>query len=312
MNALVFPGQGSQKAGMALEFVRKFDWANEMAQAADAILGRKISEICFQGSEEALKLTRNTQPAIFLASAIAFEALRREGFKFSAVAGHSLGEYGALYAADVAPFECLLKLVAARAEAMEQVCPAGKGTMAAVMMLERSALEKICKDAETFGPCVVANYNCPGQAVISGTVEAVEYACRKAKECGAKRAIVLDVSGAFHSPLMEPAQTLLSSSLSDIDFRKPTVPIYTNIDALPEIDGEHLKNKLLMQLTGSVLWEDSVKNMYKSGIRRFIEVGVGKVLSGLIKKTENESETFSVQDPDSLNQLLQAERNPLV
>jgi len=304
MNALVFPGQGSQKIGMAKAVVEAYSWASNMAALTDSVLDRSITEICFNGPEDALKETINTQPAIFFASAVLFEALKRDGYSFSAVAGHSLGEYSALYAAGVACYEDLLRLVDARARAMEMACPTGTGAMSAVLMLPLDILEAVCREASQIGPCVIANYNCPGQAVISGAAPAVVQAGKLALAKGAKRVIPLEVSGPFHSSLMTQAGDKLAYAVDKIKFNDAEIPVYANIDAAPTTKADDIKRKLINQLTGAVRWESTIKRMYQDGFDRFVEVGSGKVLSGLIKKIEPNAAISSVQDPESLNQLL--------
>ncbi|HNV69901.1 MAG TPA: ACP S-malonyltransferase [Candidatus Ozemobacteraceae bacterium] len=300
MNALVFPGQGSQKIGMARVMVETHPWAAAMARRADEILGHSISSVCFTGPEESLKKTINTQPALFLTEAILTEALRRQQIPFQAVAGHSLGEYSALYAAGVADFEDLLRLVQTRARAMETACPTGEGAMAAILMLDRQKIAAICQEVAPIGVCVMANLNAPGQVVISGAAAAVTKAGELAKAQGAKRVVMLEVSGPFHSPLMTKARTELEQAIRDITFRTATVPVYTNVDAAPTTDANQIKNKLLEQLTGTVRWEDAIQAMFAAGFRRFIEVGPGKVLCGLIKKIAPEAETAQFEDPTTL------------
>jgi [acyl-carrier-protein] S-malonyltransferase len=307
MKALIFPGQGSQKTGMGLAICESFSWASEMMHKADEILGRNISSICFNGPDEELKKTVNTQPAIFVVSAILTEWLKRNGFAFSAVAGHSLGEYNALYAASVASFEDLLKLVDLRAKAMEKACPAGTGAMSAIMMLARDVLEQVCLEASEIGVCQIANYNCPGQLVISGEANAVKKAGELALGKGARKVVPLDVSGPFHSPLMIKAKESLAAALETVTFKNASVPVYTNVDGKPTTDSLNLKTKLLNQITGSVLYEDSVNNMLANGITEFIEVGPSKVLAGLNKKISVNANTTFASDPQSLEILLKSE-----
>lgn len=306
MKALIFPGQGSQKVGMARAMVEKYVWAAEFAEKADCILGRRLSDICFNGPDEELKKTVNTQPAIFLASAILTEWLRLHGCKFSAAAGHSLGEYNALYAAGVASFEDLLRLVDIRSRAMEVACPAGTGAMSAIMMLGREELEQVCREASAEGVCQIANYNCPGQLVISGLAAAVKKAGELAVARGARKVVPLEVSGPFHSPLMQKAREELAAALGRIDFADAQMPVFCNVDAAPTTSGSDLKRKLLDQITGSVLYEDSVNNMVAFGITEFVEVGPGKVLAGLNKKIVPTVNTQFASDPQTLEQLLQA------
>jgi len=305
MKALIFPGQGSQKIGMAKAMVEAFSWAAEMAARADSLLGRRLSEICYNGPEEELKKTVNTQPAIFLTSAILTEWLRRNGWKYGATAGHSLGEYNALFAAGVASFEDLMKLVDIRARAMEEACPAGTGAMSAVMMLGREELEQVCREASAEGVCQIANYNCPGQLVISGLAAAVKKAGELAVARGARKVVPLEVSGPFHSPLMQRARDQVATELEKINFSNARVPVFCNVDAQPTISAAELKRKLLDQITGSVRYEDIVNNMLTQGISEFVEVGPGKVLAGLNKKIAPSVNTTFATDPQTLEQLLQ-------
>lgn len=306
--AFVFPGQGSQKVGMALAMVAAYPWAAEMAARTDEILGRKLTEVCFRGPEEALKRTTNTQPAIFFASALMAEAARRDGIAFDAVAGHSLGEYAALYAAGAAEYDDLLRLVDARARAMETACPAGVGAMSAVLNLDRKVLEDVCAATADLGVCVVANYNCPGQLVISGAAAAVAKAGILASEKGARRVMPLEVSGPFHSPLMQPARDALAAAVARVAFRDSRVPVYTNIDAAPTTSAPEFRRKLLEQLTGSVRWEDTIQRMSADGFGRYIELGSGKVLNGLIRKISPTAELAAAGDPESLAALHQQAR----
>ncbi len=306
MKALIFPGQGSQKVGMAKAMVETFPWAAEMAARADAILGRRLSEICYNGPEEELKKTVNTQPAIFLTSAILTEWLRKNSWEYGATAGHSLGEYNALFAAGVASFEDLIRLVDVRARAMEEACPAGTGAMSAVMMLGREELEQVCREASAEGTCQIANYNCPGQLVISGLTAAVKKAGELATARGARKVVSLEVSGPFHSPLMQKARDQVAVELEKISFSNARVPVFCNVDAQPTVSASELKRKLLDQITGSVRYEDAVNNMLTHGVSEFVEVGPGKVLAGLNKKIAPSVNTSFAADPQTLEQLLQA------
>ncbi|NCB38959.1 MAG: [acyl-carrier-protein] S-malonyltransferase [Erysipelotrichia bacterium] len=306
MKALIFPGQGAQKVGMAQAMVNRYSWAAEMAAKADAILGRSLSQICFNGPEEELKKTVNTQPAIFLTSAIITEWLNRNGYCFKATAGHSLGEYNALFAAGVASFEDLFRLVDIRARAMEKACPAGTGAMSAIMMLGRAEIEEACREASAAGVCVVANYNCPGQIVISGAAAAVKRAGELALARGARKIVSLEVSGPFHSPLMQRAREELAVALDNVCFSDAKMPVFCNIDAQPTTSVAELKDKLLEQITGSVRYEDIVNNMIKAGVTEFVEAGPGKVLSGLNKKIAPAVSILFASDPDTLEQLLQS------
>ena len=278
--AYVFPGQGSQYPGMAKDLYESNASAREMLEKANEILGFRITDIMFDGTAEDLKQTRVTQPAIFLHSVLLARCL--PDFRPDMVAGHSLGEFSALVAAGAMDFEEGLKLVAIRAEAMQKACEKVPGTMAAVLALETSKVEEICASCE--GVVVAANYNCEGQIVISGEKEAVEEACAKMKEAGAKRALTLPVGGAFHSPLMEPARTELAEGIEKARFCTPVCPIYQNVTALPSTDPAEIKANLLAQLTSPVRWTQSVRNMIAYGAGSFVELGPGKVLQGLVAK----------------------------
>ncbi len=278
--AYVFPGQGSQYPGMAKDLYENNASAREMLEKANDILGFRITDIMFDGTAEDLKQTRVTQPAIFLHSVLLARCL--PDFRPDMVAGHSLGEFSALVAAGAMDFEEGLKLVAIRAEAMQKACEKVPGTMAAVLALETSKVEEICASCE--GVVVAANYNCEGQIVISGEKEAVEEACAKMKEAGAKRALTLPVGGAFHSPLMEPARTELAEGIEKARFNTPVCPIYQNVTALPSTDPAEIKANLLAQLTSPVRWTQSVRNMIADGAGSFVELGPGKVLQGLVAK----------------------------
>lgn len=278
--AYVFPGQGSQYPGMAKDLYENNASAREMLEKANEILGFRITDIMFDGTAEDLKQTRVTQPAIFLHSVLLARCL--PDFRPDMVAGHSLGEFSALVAAGAMDFEEGLKLVAIRAEAMQKACEKVPGTMAAVLALETSTVEEICASCE--GVVVAANYNCEGQIVISGEKEAVEEACAKMKEAGAKRALTLPVGGAFHSPLMEPARTELAEGIEKARFSTPICPIYQNVTALPSTDPAEIKANLLAQLTSPVRWTQSVRNMIADGAGSFVELGPGKVLQGLVAK----------------------------
>ena len=278
--AYVFPGQGSQFTGMAKDLYENDALAHEMMERANEILGFRITDIMFEGSAEELKQTRVTQPAIFLHSVVMAKCL--PDFAPDMVAGHSLGEFSALVAAGAMDFEDGLRLVAIRAGAMQKACESIPGTMAAVLALPAEKVEEVCASCE--GTVVAANYNCEGQIVISGEKEAVEAACVKMKEAGAKRALPLPVGGAFHSPLMEPARTELAEGIERTDFKTPVCPVYQNVTAQPSTDPQEIKANLLAQLTAPVRWTQSVRNMSADGAGEFIELGPGKVLQGLIAK----------------------------
>lgn len=278
--AYVFPGQGSQYPGMAKDLYESNEVARMMLERANEILGFRITDIMFEGTAEELKQTMVTQPAIFLHSVVMARCL--QDFTPDMVAGHSLGEFSALVAAGAIDFEDGLKLVSVRAEAMQKACEMNPGSMAAVLALETAKVEEICSACE--GTVIPANYNCEGQIVISGEKEAVEKACIRMKEAGAKRALPLPVGGAFHSPLMEPARAELAEGIEKTVFRTPTCPIYQNVTALPSTDPEEIKRNLLAQLTAPVRWTQSVRNMAADGAEEFIELGPGTVLQGLISK----------------------------
>ncbi|MDT0648944.1 ACP S-malonyltransferase [Autumnicola edwardsiae] len=290
MNAYIFPGQGAQFSGMGLDLYEKSPEAQQLFNDANKILGFSITDIMFEGSPEDLKQTRVTQPAVFLHSVILSKVLG-ENFKPDMVAGHSLGELSALVANGVLSFEEGLKLVHKRALAMQKACELKASTMAAVLGLEDEIVEAICADVE--GVVVAANYNCPGQLVISGEVEAVEKACEELKDKGARRAMILPVGGAFHSPLMEPARQELADAIEKSTFNKPSCPIYQNVSTFAVTDPAEIKKNLVFQLTAPVKWTQSVQNMIKDGAKTFTEVGPGKVLQGLVKKIDRSVEVSS-------------------
>jgi len=292
MKAYVFPGQGAQFTGMGLDLYEKSQQAQELFNQANDILGFSITDIMFEGSAEDLKETKVTQPAVFLHSVILSKVLG-ESFKPDMVAGHSLGEFSALVANGVLSFEDGLKLVSQRAQAMQKACELEPSTMAAVLGLEDEMVESIC--SETEGTVVAANYNCPGQLVISGAYNAVERACENLKERGARRAMILPVGGAFHSPLMEPARKDLAAAIENTQFNTPICPIYQNVSTFAINNSEEIKKNLVFQLTAPVKWTQSVQNMIKDGASEFIEVGPGKVLQGLVKKIDRSMNTSSAE-----------------
>ncbi|WP_225036911.1 ACP S-malonyltransferase [Winogradskyella sp. SM1960] len=290
MNAYIFPGQGAQFSGMGLDLYENSPLAQELFEKANEILGFNITDIMFEGSKEDLKETKVTQPAIFLHSVILAKTLG-DSFKPDMVAGHSLGEFSALVAAGALTFEDGLKLVSQRAQAMQKACELQPSTMAAVLGLEDNIVEDICKTTD--GIVVAANYNCPGQLVISGEVEAINKACEALKDAGARRALVLPVGGAFHSPLMEPAREELAAAIENTTFSKPNCPIYQNVTASAITDENEIKANLILQLTAPVRWTQSVQQMVADGAVHFTEVGPGKVLQGLVKKIHRGAETTS-------------------
>lgn len=292
MKAYIFPGQGAQFTGMGLDLYEKSPEAKELFERANEILGFSITDIMFYGSAEDLKQTKVTQPAIFLHSVI-LSKMMGDSFKPDMVAGHSLGEISALVANKTLEFEAALKLVYKRALAMQHACELEPSTMAAVLGMEDELVEAICAEIE--GIVVAANYNCPGQLVISGDIAAVEKACEVLKEKGAKRALILPVGGAFHSPLMEPARKELAEAIEATTFNTPICPIYQNVSTFAVTDPEDIKKNLMFQLTAPVKWTHSVRNMIADGATEFIEVGPGKVLQGLVKKIDRAAQTSSAE-----------------
>jgi [acyl-carrier-protein] S-malonyltransferase len=283
MKAYVFPGQGAQFVGMGKDLYDNSPLAKELFEKANSILGFRITDLMFAGTDEDLKQTKVTQPAVFLHSVIMAKVLG-SNFTPDMVAGHSLGEFSALVASGALSFEDGLVLVSKRAMAMQKACEAEPSTMAAVLGLDDAIVEEVCATID--GVVVAANYNCPGQLVISGSIPAVDAACEALKAKGAKRALRLPVGGAFHSPLMEPARKELEQAINTTTFNKPVCPVYQNVNASPVTDPETIKKNLVSQLTAPVRWTQSVKNMVKDGGTDYVEVGPGKVLQGLIKKIE--------------------------
>ena len=290
MKGYIFPGQGSQFTGMCQDLYLKYDELKPIFKTSEKILGFDISKIMFEGSKEEITQTKVTQPAIFIHS-MAIIKILGESFKPNLVAGHSLGEFSALVASGALNFEDGLKLVSIRAKAMQKSCEKTSGTMAAILGLENKIIEDICQ--ETNGIVVAANYNCPGQVVISGEVDAVKNACEKLSNAGARRALLLTVGGAFHSELMIDAKKELSSAINQTVFNQPSCPIYQNVNGRPESSVEKIKENLIAQLTSPVKWTQSVNKMIQDGCNNFIEIGPGKVLQGLVKKINRESEVSS-------------------
>ncbi|MBC8455177.1 MAG: ACP S-malonyltransferase [Flavobacteriales bacterium] len=291
MKAYIFPGQGAQYSGMGLDLYNDSSLAKDLFEKANSILEFDITEIMFSGSPEDLRQTKVTQPAIFLHSVILAKTLG-SNFKPDMVAGHSLGEFSALVANNALSFEDGLKLVSERAQAMQKACDNNPGTMAAVLALENSVVENICE--ETQGIVVAANYNCPGQLVISGEIKAIDLACEKLKEQGARRALVLPVGGAFHSPLMEEAKQELENAINTATFNKPICPIYQNVTSFAVSDEMKIKENLIAQLTSPVKWTQSIQKMAADGATNFIELGPGKVLQGLTRKINSNVEASSL------------------
>ena len=292
MKAFVFPGQGAQFVGMGKDLYDNNATAHEMFEKANEILGFRITDIMFEGTDEDLKQTKVTQPAIFLHSVILAKTMGSD-FNPDMVAGHSLGEFSALTAAGALSFEDGLKLVAARAMAMQKACEIKPSTMAAVLALPDEKVEEICESVP--GIVVCANYNCPGQIVISGETEAIDAACEKLLEAGAKRALNLKVGGAFHSPCMEPARAELAEAIARTEIHTPICPVYQNVDAQPHTDPEEIKANLVAQLTAPVRWTQTVKNMIADGATEFVEVGPGKVLQGLVAKIDRNATVSGIQ-----------------
>jgi [acyl-carrier-protein] S-malonyltransferase len=300
--ALVFPGQGSQYVGMGKDWYDSSPEAREMFNSAEKILGIELAKICFEGPDEKLRQTEVTQPAIFLHSAIVFSVLARKDF--DAAAGHSLGEYSALFAAGVLDFENAVKLVGLRGKLMQNAGGIRHGTMAAIVGLENEVVDMVCKEASGNGIVRPANYNSPGQIVISGDVAAVRSAMTLAKTHGAKVVKELVVSGAFHSPLMEAAKAELEKAIHDTPFHDANVPVYINVTGKPVNHANEIKDALIRQLTNPVQWQDSVTNMFNDGISKFVEIGPGKVLQGLIKRIVPEAEVIGIDKvSDMQNQI---------
>lgn len=293
MKAFVFPGQGAQFVGMGKDLYENSSLAKELFEKANDILGYRITDIMFEGTDEDLRQTKVTQPAVFLHSVISALCMG-EKFKPDMVAGHSLGEFSALVAAGALSFEDGLKLVYARAMAMQKACEAAPSTMAAIIGLADDKVEEVCGNV-TDEVCVPANFNCPGQVVISGSMEGINKGCELMKEAGAKRALPLKVGGAFHSPLMEPAKVELETAINNTEIHAPQCPVYQNVDALPHTDPAEIKKNLVAQLTASVRWTQTIKNMIADGATDFTECGPGNVLQGLIKKIDSSVSAHGIE-----------------
>jgi [acyl-carrier-protein] S-malonyltransferase len=291
MKAYVFPGQGAQYVGMGKDVYDNNPMAKKLFEKANEILGFRITDLMFEGTDEDLRQTKVTQPAIFLHSVILAKMLDNS-FQPEMVAGHSLGEFSALVAAGALSFEDGLKLVSQRAFAMQKACEIKPSTMAAIVGLDDATVEEVCESIDDI--VVPANYNCPGQLVISGTFEGIDKACEISNEKGAKRALKLSVGGAFHSPLMEPARAELAEAIQNTQFSIPACPVYQNVDAKPQTDPESIKTNLVSQLTAPVKWTQTVQNMIADGGDHFTELGPGKVLQGLIKKVDRSVQTESI------------------
>jgi [acyl-carrier-protein] S-malonyltransferase len=305
--AFLFPGQGSQTVGMGKTMADSFPESRTIFEKADQTLHTALSKLIFEGPQAELTLTTNAQPSLMTTSIAILEHFKQYNITPDYCAGHSLGEYTALVAAGAFSFEDGVYAVRKRGEFMEEAVPAGEGTMAAVLGMERDALTAVCDEITNSGnPVQLANMNCPGQIVISGSKKGVELASVKAKEAGAKRVLPLEVSGPFHSSLMKPAAEKLSEVLNGINITDSKIPVIANVSAAPMISAEEIKQKLIEQLYSPVLWEDSVQKMIDLGVDTFIEIGPGKVLSGLVKKVNRSVKTFSVSDVDSLNATVEA------
>jgi [acyl-carrier-protein] S-malonyltransferase len=302
---LIFAGQGAQYVGMGKDLFENIPASKEVFQIADRELGYAISEICFNGSEEDINKTENTQPAVLTVSIAALKALEAKGIKADVVAGLSLGEYSALVCSNAIEFEDAVKLVRKRGKFMQEAVPEGIGGMAAILGLDRNKISQVCEEVREKGMVSIANYNCPGQIVIAGEKKALKLACKKVEELGAKRVIELSVSGPFHTKLLKPAADKLFEELKEIQLKEMTIPVITNVTADYIGKKEDIKNLLKEQVMSSVFWEDTINRMLEDGVDTFIEIGPGKALSGFVKKINRKIKTYNVEDINSLNKTIE-------
>jgi len=302
--AWVFPGQGSQYVGMGQEVTEAYPEAREVFEKADEVLGFSLTQLCMHGEEAELRKTENTQPAILTTSIALLRVLRRKEVPVDFVAGHSLGEFSALVAAEALQLEEAVRLVRIRGKLMEEAVPAGKGAMAAVLGMDQPVLAEICEQVSAAGqPVDLANLNCPGQIVISGTRQGVEDACRRAREAGARRTMMLEVSGPFHSRLMQPAADKFRKVLDEVNLSEAQVPVVANVTALPVQDPGEIRELLYRQVASPVRWEESIRWLLSQGVETFVEIGPGSVLSGLIRKVDRKVQTFQVEKPSDLEKV---------
>lgn len=310
LTAYVFPGQGAQSVGMGADICRQHEGAQALFRAADETLGYPLSELIFQGPEDELKLTYHTQPALLTTSCAYLERLRDSGLQPDYVAGHSLGEYSALVCAGVMSFTDAVRTVRLRGEFMDQAVPAGQGAMAAVLGADREALAALCREvSEQAGAVEMANVNCPGQIVVSGTAEGVQAIVERGKDIGARRVVPLEVSGPFHSSLMEPAASRLREVLQQVEMRDAEIPVIANVTAGPVTKAEEIRELLVRQVVSPVLWEDSINWLLSQGVDTFVEIGSGSVLTGLIRKIDRSAAVYTVNSVESLEAAIDALKN---